>query len=104
MHDDEKRLVEAAESFAGTILQILDGRMHAFEQNLLKHHTTATASAPDPLLTKKQLAARLNIGLRTVTDWMSRRILPYIKLGISMSWRSARAMLLPSFNHQAHQE
>jgi hypothetical protein len=30
---------------------------------------------------KKQIALRYNIGERTVTDWMKRRILPFVKVG-----------------------
>ena len=30
---------------------------------------------------KKEIALHFGIGLRTVTDWMRRRILPFVKVG-----------------------
>lgn len=30
---------------------------------------------------KKQVAAHFGIGLRTVTDWMRRRLIPFTKVG-----------------------
>ncbi len=30
---------------------------------------------------KREVAQHFGIGLRTVTDWMSRRILPFVKVG-----------------------
>jgi excisionase family DNA binding protein len=33
------------------------------------------------LSNKKEVALHLGIGVRTVTDWMRRRILPYTKVG-----------------------
>lgn len=30
---------------------------------------------------KKEIAQHFGIGLRTVTDWMKRRILPFVKVG-----------------------
>jgi excisionase family DNA binding protein len=30
---------------------------------------------------KKQIADHFGIGLRTVTDWMRRRIIPFVKVG-----------------------
>ena len=30
---------------------------------------------------KKEIAAHFGIGLRTVTDWMRRRIMPFVKVG-----------------------
>ena len=30
---------------------------------------------------KKEVAAHFGIGLRTVTDWMRRRLIPFVKVG-----------------------
>lgn len=30
---------------------------------------------------KKQIAGHFGVGLRTVTDWMRRRIIPFVKVG-----------------------
>jgi excisionase family DNA binding protein len=32
------------------------------------------------MLTKRQLAERLNVSLRTVESWMSQKLVPYIKI------------------------
>jgi hypothetical protein len=32
-------------------------------------------------LSKRDIALHFGIGLRTVTDWMRRRILPFVKVG-----------------------
>lgn len=39
------------------------------EKNGLKWHS------------KKEIAAHFGIGVRTVTDWMRRRIIPFVKVG-----------------------
>jgi excisionase family DNA binding protein len=41
----------------------------------------------DALLTKRELAPRLNCSVRTVDDWMRKGRLPYIKLGKSVRFR-----------------
>jgi len=35
----------------------------------------------DELVTKEQLAKKLQVSLRTVTNWQKRQIIPYIKIG-----------------------
>jgi hypothetical protein len=34
----------------------------------------------DCLLTKSQLARRVNVSIRTVESWMSKKLIPYIKI------------------------
>jgi len=49
---------------------------------------TATAQpSPEPFIGKPEVARRLNKNLRTVDNWMSRRILPYYKIGRSVSFK-----------------
>lgn len=37
------------------------------------------AGASDHILTKEQLAQRMNVSLRTVENWMEQRLVPYVK-------------------------
>lgn len=34
----------------------------------------------EPLLTKKQIARRYGVSVRTITEWMSRRLIPHMKV------------------------
>jgi excisionase family DNA binding protein len=43
--------------------------------------------AIDGLLTKRGLAPRLEISTRTLSDWMRRGWIPYIKIGKSVRFR-----------------
>jgi excisionase family DNA binding protein len=43
--------------------------------------SAAPATPNDALLTKKELAARLKVTVRTVENWQRRGVLPYIKIG-----------------------
>ena len=51
-----------------------------------EHRTTAPQTA-ESHITKLQVATRLNKSVRTVEHWMSRGILPYFKIGRSVSFR-----------------
>lgn len=44
-----------------------------------KHMSDTTVEAK--WASKKEVAAYFGIGLRTVTDWMRRRLIPYTKVG-----------------------
>ncbi|MBI5386784.1 MAG: helix-turn-helix domain-containing protein [Verrucomicrobia bacterium] len=41
----------------------------------------------EPFIGKRELCKRLNKKLRTVDDWMKRGLLPYYKIGHSVSFR-----------------
>jgi excisionase family DNA binding protein len=43
--------------------------------------TTVPVSETDGLLTKVQMAQRLNISMRTLEGWMQQRLIPYVKPG-----------------------
>jgi excisionase family DNA binding protein len=53
------------------------------------------ALAADPVPTKKELAARLRIGMRTVDTWMKRRRIPYIEIGkaVRLRWSEVERCL-----------
>jgi excisionase family DNA binding protein len=42
---------------------------------------------PQPFLSKRQVSRRLKIRLRTLDDWMRRRLLPYYKLGRAVRFK-----------------
>jgi len=41
----------------------------------------AAGTSPDEVLTKKQLAPRLHVTIRTIENWQRRGVLPYVKVG-----------------------
>ena len=44
-------------------------------------HRAEGKESPSALLTRTQLAERLNISHRTVDDWRERGLIPYLKIG-----------------------
>ena len=49
---------------------------------IISENTAPVLSKPeghDSLLTKAQLAERLNISVRTLENWMEQRLVPYVK-------------------------
>ena len=48
---------------------------------------TTAASQPETFINKVEVAQRLGKTLRTVDNWMGRGILPYYKIGRSVSFR-----------------
>jgi excisionase family DNA binding protein len=49
--------------------------------------TAAQAAQPEGFIEKPEVARRLNKTIRTVDNWMTRGILPYYKMGRSVSFR-----------------
>ena len=47
----------------------------------------ATDGAGDSLLTKRQLAPKLQIGCRTLDAWMRKGRIPFLKVGKSVRFR-----------------
>jgi excisionase family DNA binding protein len=43
--------------------------------------TVAAKADPDEMLTKKELAVRLKMTVRTVENWQRRGVLPFVKVG-----------------------
>ncbi|MCW5554864.1 MAG: hypothetical protein KIS67_22215 [Verrucomicrobiae bacterium] len=41
--------------------------------------SAAEAQVNEDVLTKEQLARRMNVSLRTVENWMEQRLVPYVK-------------------------
>ena len=49
--------------------------------------TTQPPALPEGFIGKKEVARRLNKGVRTVDYWMERGILPYYKIGRSVEFK-----------------
>ena len=49
--------------------------------------TNQSPALPEGFITKVEVAKRLNKTLRTVDNWMKRGLLPYFKIGRSVSFR-----------------
>lgn len=75
--NEAKKLSSAIDGLASVIAEIVAERLKSIEEQAQRR----VAEMPDPLMSKQQVAAHLGIGIRTVTDWMQRRLLPYYKIG-----------------------
>lgn len=53
----------------------------------LFHENQAIDRASDNLLTKRELAAKLRVSIRTLDDWMRRGRIAYLKIGKSCRYR-----------------
>lgn len=61
---------------------------------------TATAQPdPEPFIGKPEVARRLNKNLRTVDNWMLRGVLPYYKIGrsVTFKWSEIETALARNF-------
>jgi len=60
---------------------------------------TYESNEPSRLLTKAQVAEELNVTVRTVSNWMSRGVLPHIKVSgrILFPWPEVRETLKRNF-------
>lgn len=59
------------------------------------------------LLTKKEMADELDISLVSLTDWMKKGIIPYLRLGKRIYFRKSeviRAMVIRSKNGGEHEK
>ena len=84
---ETRRLAEAINSLASVIAEIIAERVKHLEEASERKIKELPALAADPVLTKRELAARLRIGARTVDTWMKGRRLPYIKIGKAVRFR-----------------
>ena len=84
---ETRRLAAAINSLASVIAEIIAERVKHLEEASERKIKELPALAADPVLTKRELAARLRIGARTVDTWMKGRRLPYIKSGKAVRFR-----------------
>jgi excisionase family DNA binding protein len=57
--------------------------MNAYQQQ----QQAVASPVVEPFITRPEVARRLNKTVRTVDNWMKRGILPYYKIGRSVSFR-----------------
>ena len=84
---ETKRLEQAIAWLATTIAEIITERVRRLEAEAERTIRNLPEKVEDPMLTKKELAQRLGIGVRTVDSWMVRRVVPYFKIGKSVRFR-----------------
>lgn len=51
------------------------------------------------LLNSRQMAARLNVSLRTLSNWASQRKIPYVKLGRAIRFNASKVIETLEKNH-----
>ena len=71
---DTKRLTDAIDTLAGTLMEIMGEKLKAIAE---AQERKIAQQAWEPMLTKRQVAERFQIDVRTVTAWMKRGYLPY---------------------------
>jgi excisionase family DNA binding protein len=80
-------LAEAIDALAVVIAQVITERVRRIEEATDRKLADLPARAADPVLTKRELAARLRVTVRTIDGWMKERYLPYLKIGRSVRFR-----------------
>jgi excisionase family DNA binding protein len=62
-------------------------------------HAERYTDLRDCLLSKPQLAARLGVSLRTVESWMTKRLIPFVKIKktVRFSWPDVEQALKQNF-------
>jgi excisionase family DNA binding protein len=86
---DERELAAAIEALATVMTRVLDRRVRQFEEETKQRLQEVWGTMANPMLTKKDVAARIGVHVRTIDCWMSRRVLPYIKVGRAVRFRWA---------------
>lgn len=81
---DTKRLADAINALALTMTEIMTERLRAATD--LQEHKIANKMI-DPMLNKREIAARLRFSVRGVDNWMKRGLIPYLKIGRSVRFR-----------------
>ena len=61
----------------------------------MNEHTKEGPAVPEGFINKAEVAKRLNKKLRTVDNWMKRGLLPYFKIGrsVTFKWSDVEAHL-----------
>jgi excisionase family DNA binding protein len=86
---EEQEMSAAVEALAKVITEIVNRRVRHFEQETQQRLQEVWGTMANPVLKKKDVAARLGVHVRTVDCWMSRRVIPYIKVGRAVRFRWA---------------
>ncbi len=84
---EAKRLAGAINGLAVVVAQVITERVRQMEEATDRKLADLPARAGDPVLTKRELAARFRVNSRTIDNWMHRGYLPYLKMGRVVRFR-----------------
>jgi len=88
---DAKKLGQAVESLASTIIEIIESRLRQFAKDGKRHQpdqpTFLGAVGSDGWVDQKAAAEHLKISRRTLYLWMQKGDIPYARLGRSVRFR-----------------
>ena len=84
---EARKLAEAINALALVIAEIIAERVQRMEEATARKPADLPVRAADPVLTKKELAARFRVSRRTIDNWMERGYLPYLKIGKAVRFR-----------------
>ena len=84
---EAKRLADAINALAVVVAQVITERVRRIEEATDRKLADLPARAADPVLTKRELAARFRVSGRTIDNWMKRGYLPYIRIGRNVRFR-----------------
>ena len=80
-------MAEAISALALVVAQVITERIRRIEEATDRKLAGLPARASDPVLTKRELAARFRVSNRTIDNWMTRGYLPYLKIGKAVRFR-----------------
>jgi len=82
---DAKKLGQAVESLASTIIEIIESRLRQFAEEGKLRQPDRLAGQPATCsvgwVDQKAVAEHLHISRRTLFDWMQRGKIPYMRIG-----------------------
>ena len=81
---DTKRLADAIDALAVTMMEIMGERLKAIADAQEKR---IVQQAWEPMVTKKQVADRFQVDVRTITIWMRLGYLPYYRATHSVRFK-----------------
>jgi excisionase family DNA binding protein len=90
-------LAEAVAALAATITEIIDERLR--EEFRAQKTEQIVQPGADPFITKLEVADRMRVSLGTVSAWMRKGYVPYIRLGRSVrfDWKLVNERLSARF-------
>jgi excisionase family DNA binding protein len=98
------RLANSIAGLVASITEIINAKVAASTDVLVQvRPPVPTSVAPyDPILTKRQLAAHMQVSLRTVQNWMEKGSLPYYKIGKTVRFRLSDVKRNWDAKHKKH--
>lgn len=81
-YSETKRLADAVASVAATMAELIDEKLkHAVESRSGFPTTSNPNATIEGWIKKRDVAKHLNVSQRTVDNWMTKGVIPYIRLG-----------------------